>query len=169
MTLPLAWDLRGSSKGAGTARPPPRSPPGRTMPSQQWAQAARREPQRFSCLPCKPLVPLQSLTRVYRRLKPRAKTRHQTQRLRGEKSLQTGCPELPVPLHCPRRLPGRSAPLCFPGSPAAPLEPVHATEQAEKPVQLSAGMTEPVHGGVVPSARPGTASATLRQPPELLA
>lgn len=40
-------------------------------------------------------------------------------------------PEPPVPLHCRRWLPGRSAPFCFPSSPAAPHEPVQVTEQAE--------------------------------------
>lgn len=82
MTLPLAWDLRGSSTGAAR---PPRFPYRRAMSSQQQAQAGRRRsPNAFPACPASPSSHWRKA--AGQRLKPRAKMCHQTQQLQ-ERSL----------------------------------------------------------------------------------
>lgn len=65
MTLPLAWDLRGSSTGAGGSKQGPSKGPcpskqGHVLPTA-GTTCEKGEPRCLSCLPCKSLVPLQLL------------------------------------------------------------------------------------------------------------
>lgn len=138
MTLPLAWNLRGSSAGAQAAGPP-------LFPSRQGhalpavgTSCEKGETQRLSCWPCKALVHsnpshkaagqagvLQEAETQSQGVSPNSASSSEDSRLCRRSSPS------PIPLHCYHWLPGRSAPFCFPCSPAALEEAVQVTEQAE--------------------------------------